>query len=105
MQVQYVSSFDKNIENVTNWAEEKGLINLENAPKQMLKVMEEIGETASSLAKGKQENLVDDIGDSFITLIILAKQCGYEPAICLEKAWNEIKDRTGKTENGVFIKN
>jgi hypothetical protein len=27
-----------------------------------------------------------------------------EPADCLEAAWNEIKHRTGKTVNGVFVK-
>ena len=48
---------------------------------------------------------LDGIGDSFVTLIILAKQLGLEPAECLEAAWNEIKNRTGKTVNGVFVKN
>jgi len=30
---------------------------------------------------------------------------GLTPSQCLEAAWNEIKDRTGKTVNGVFVKN
>ena len=89
---------------VRNWAIEKGIDKPENAPKQMLKVMEEVGETAGALAKNKQEELKDGIGDAFVTLIILAKQVGMEPADCLEAAWNEIKSRTGKTVNGVFIK-
>ena len=105
MEVKYISSFDKNIENVTRWAEEKHLLKPENATKQMLKVFEEVGETASALLKSKEDELIDGIGDSFVTLIILAKQKGFEPALCLEKAWQEIKDRTGKTENGIFIKN
>jgi len=37
-------------------------------------------------------------------LIILSKQLGYEPSECLESAWNEIKDRKGKTQNGIFVK-
>jgi len=40
----------------------------------------------------------------FVTLIILAYQLRLDPTKCLEHAWNEIKDRKGKTENGVFIK-
>ena len=99
-----VTTFDENINNVIIWASSRGLLTPQNANKQMLKVMEEIGETASALAKGKQEELIDGIGDSFVTLIILSKQLGLDPAYCLDKAWNEIKDRQGKTVNGVFIK-
>lgn len=96
--------FDILINNVISWAADKDILKAENASKQMLKVMEEIGETAGALAKNKQEELKDGIGDAFVTLIILAKQVGMEPADCLEAAWNEIKSRTGKTVNGVFIK-
>jgi NTP pyrophosphatase (non-canonical NTP hydrolase) len=98
-------TFDNLIENVTQWADDKNILKKENAPKQLLKVLEEVGETAGALLKNKEAEIKDGIGDSFVTLIILAKQLGLEPADCLEAAWNEIKDRTGKTENGVFIKN
>jgi len=89
---------------VSNWAFNKGILEKENAPKQMLKVMEEVGETAGALLKGNEEELKDGIGDSFVTLIILAKQLGYTPAECLQAAYNQIKDRTGKTVDGVFVK-
>ena len=97
--------FDKLIENVTQWADDKNILKPENSTKQMLKVMEEVGETAGALAKDNRVELKDGIGDSFVTLIILAQQCGFTPSECLEAAWDEIKDRTGKTINGVFIKN
>jgi len=87
------------------WAYEKGLLKRENAPKQMLKVLEEVGETAGALLKSNEAEIKDGIGDSFVTLIILAHQLGYTPEECLESAWNEIKDRTGKTKDGVFVKN
>ena len=92
------------IENVEKWADDKGLLKKENSHQQMLKVVEEVGETAAALLKGKNEELKDGIGDSFVTLIILAAQCGYTSQECLEAAWNEIKDRKGKTTNGTFIK-
>ena len=98
-------SFDELISNVAGWATDKGIDKKENAPKQLLKVLEEVGETAGALLKNKEAEIKDGIGDSFVTLIILAKQLGLEPADCLEAAWNEIKDRTGKTVNGVFVKN
>ena len=98
--------FDELIENVKGWAEDKDILKVENAPKQLMKVMEELGETAGAIAKSKQtDEIMDGIGDTFVTLIILSYQLGLEPAQCLERAWNEIKDRTGKTVNGVFVKN
>jgi NTP pyrophosphatase (non-canonical NTP hydrolase) len=98
-------TFDELIENVKFWAENKNILKEENAPKQLMKVMEELGETAGAIAKNrKTEEIQDGIGDTFVTLIILSYQLGLEPTQCLEAAWNEIKDRKGKTENGVFIK-
>lgn len=97
-------SFDEISDNVIGWAEDKDILKSENAPKQMLKVLEEVGETAGALLKSNKEGIKDGIGDSFVTLIILAKQLGLTPQECLEAAWNEIKDRKGKTQGGVFVK-
>ena len=36
--------------------------------------------------------------------MILAKQYGWTLEECVEYAFNEIKDRKGKTVNGAFIK-
>lgn len=99
-----VSSFDKLIVNVSEWANQKGLIKPENATKQMLKVIEEVGETASAMLKADEAKIIDGIGDSFVTLIVLSKQLGLDPTYCLESAWNEIKDRKGKMVDGTFIK-
>lgn len=89
---------------IHNWAKDRGILSYENRHKQMLKVMEEIGETASALAKEDTDAIKDGIGDSMVTLIILAYQSGWDPQDCLQAAWDEIKDRTGKTQSGVFIK-
>ena len=98
-------TFDELNALVKAWAESKELLAKENAPKQMLKVMEEVGETAGAIAKQNKAGMIDGIGDSFVTLIILSYQLGFDPTDCLTAAWNEIKNRTGRTENGVFIKN
>jgi NTP pyrophosphatase (non-canonical NTP hydrolase) len=90
--------------NVREWAEQKGLLKKENSAKQMLKVTEEIGEVAAAVARDNIEGLQDGIGDGFVTLIILAHQNGLTPEECLEVAWDEIKGRTGKMVNGVFVK-
>ena len=98
-------TFDELINNVKGWADAKDILKQENAPKQLMKVMEELGETAGAIAKNKKtDEIMDGIGDTFVTLIIRAYQMGLNPTECLEAAWNEIKDRTGNTVNGVFVK-
>lgn len=50
------------------------------------------------------QEIEDGIGDSIITLSIFAKQNFTSALKCLNLAWDEIKDRTGKTVGGTFIK-
>ena len=89
---------------VLKWAEERGLLKAENAPRQMLKLMEEVGELAGAMAKNKPGDIVDAIGDIQVVLIILSKQLGYDYEQCLVDAYNVIKERKGKLINGVFVK-
>ena len=95
---------DKLIKNVKLWADEKNLLKKENSHSQMLKVLEEVGETAGALLKKKDKEIIDGLGDSFVTLIILCYQLNLEPEDCLQAAWDEIKNRKGKTVNGTFIR-
>ena len=98
-------TFDNLIDNVTQWADDKDILKSENAPKQLMKVMEELGETAGAISKNKAtEEIQDGIGDTFVTLIILSRQLGLDPTECLEHARNEIQGRTRQTINAVFIK-
>jgi NTP pyrophosphatase (non-canonical NTP hydrolase) len=95
---------DELIINVKEWADAKGLLKEENSQAQMLKVLEEVGETAGAMLKKNEPEVIDGLGDSFVTLIILCYQLGLEPKDCLQAAWNEIKDRKGKTVDGTFIR-
>lgn len=90
--------------NVEDWADAKGLLKKENAPNQFLKVIEEVGELAAAVAREDSDETIDAIGDTFVTLIILSAQLGYDPVVCLGIAYNEIRNRTGRTVDGVFIK-
>ena len=89
---------------VKGWASDKDLLHRENVDYQILKVNEEIGELNGALARKDAEGIIDGIGDGFVTLIILSHQIGISPKKALLYAWNEIKDRTGETKNGVFVK-
>ena len=93
------------ITRVEDWAKEKGLLGeTANPDRQMLKLMEEVGETARALAYNDFDEIRDGIGDCVVVLIILAAQCGMTLEECMDEAWNEIKDRTGKLEDGLFKK-
>ena len=94
---------DKLVKLVEEWSRDRNLHEADSS-KQFLKVIEEIGEVADALAKDKPEELKDGIGDTVVTLIILAQQNGLTLEECLETAYNEIADRKGKTVNGVFVK-
>ena len=62
------------------------------------------GEVAAALARNDQDALRDGIGDVVVTLIILAMQNDMDLYECLNFAYDEIKGRTGKMVNGVFVK-
>ena len=98
---------DEYILRIEEWGIDRGLISVssnENSKAQMLKLMEEVGETARALAYGDQEGLIDGIGDCVVVLTILAQQCDTSLAECIDAAWDEIKDRKGRLEDGLFKK-
>jgi len=98
-----MKTFEELQEAVLEWADERDLLEA-NPNRQFLKVVEELGELASAMAKNQRENEIDAMGDLFVTLIILSRQINLNPVKCLEVAYNMIADRKGKTVDGVFIK-
>ena len=119
-------SFEELKEYVLDWAEDKDLLHSENADKQFMKFIEEIFEFKSEMdyfIKAKEildlnndnsyekekyklisERMILEYGDILVTLIILAKQLDIDPVICLQLAYEKIKDRKGQTINGKFVK-
>lgn len=91
------------ITQVEQWSKEKGLDQAEPT-KQFLKVSEEFGEIGAALARGNEADFKDAVGDTVVTLIILAQQKGYTLEECLQVAYAEISGRTGQMVDGVFVK-
>lgn len=85
------------------WSINKGLDQAEPT-KQFLKVSEEFGEIGAALARGNEADFKDAVGDTVVTLIILAQQKGYTLKECLQVAYDEIAGRTGQMVDGVFVK-
>lgn len=93
---------------VETWSKNKNLDTADSS-KQFVKVVEEVGEVASALARidvdpEAHDRLKDGIGDVVVTLIILAQQNGMTLEQCLQVAYDEIKGRKGVTVNGLFVK-
>lgn len=97
------NTLDQLVEQVQQWSIDKDLHN-GNPDRQALKFYEEAGEVAAALSRGNLEALKDGIGDTVVTLIILAQQHDMTLQECLQFAYDEIKGRKGKTINGTFIK-
>lgn len=98
---------------VLEWADDKDLLHSENAEKQFMKFIEEVFEFKTEcdisyyqgrVRKDLEHNLRLEMGDVFVTLIILCDQIGIDPVECLSMAYKKISKRTGKTINGQFIK-
>lgn len=119
-------NFEDLKDKVLCWADDKDLLHAENADKQFMKFIEEVFEFKTEFnvwglyKKFKHDknieqdfsikehdvwmSMKDEMGDIFVTLIILCEQIGIDPVKCLEMAYEKIKDRSGKTINGTFVK-
>ncbi|CDK35067.1 transcriptional regulator, Cro/CI family [Ligilactobacillus salivarius cp400] len=97
-------NFEKLHEFIIQWAEDRKIISPKNVSKQFIKVTEELGELAEGINKDNQGQIKDSLGDILVTLIILSKDLDVDLLDCLKGAYGVIKDRTGKTINGVFVK-
>ena len=93
---------DDLIDAVLQWGRDKEL----HDPKaQLNKVIEEVGEIAHEVSRNHYGADFDDaIGDSLVTILILADIGGNDPRECLALAYNAIKDRKGITSDGTFVK-
>jgi len=89
---------------IRQWADKRGLYDKGDPKTQALKLVEEVGETCRAILKGNDMEAIDGIGDCVVVLTNLAELLGESIEGCIEQAYFEIKDRTGKMENGTFKK-
>lgn len=107
---------------VEEWADDKDLLHSENAEKQFMKFIEEVFEFKTEMDYMKimgqntadvyedyeyietQENMKLEMGDIFVTLIVLCNQSGIDCVECLQLAYDKISKRKGKTVDGIFYR-
>jgi NTP pyrophosphatase (non-canonical NTP hydrolase) len=118
-------------EPIREWAQERGIFSKGDTKTQFVKLLEEVGELGSSILKGDGKEFKDAIGDIVVVLTNLTElankdvflQEHYEDVVgdggtreliftegeitiedCINTAFNVIKNRKGKMENGTFKK-
>ena len=89
---------------IRTWANDRGLYDGGDPKTQALKLVEEVGETCRAILKEDAKEMVDGIGDCVVVLTNLAELIGTPIEKCIDMAYNEIKDRKGKMDNGTFKK-
>ena len=89
---------------IRQWADERGIYDKGDEKTQYVKLMEEAGELAQAILKQNREEAVDAVGDMVVVLTNLAVFIGVDIEDCIASAYNEIKNRKGKMDNGTFIK-
>ena len=102
------NTFSDLVAKINEWADERNLKQAD--PKiQWMRITEEVGEIRDVLLKPTkftepQAALKDAIGDTLVTIIVLAHQLDLDVTECLSIAYEEIKNRKGKMVNGTFVK-
>ena len=89
---------------IRSWANNRGLYDGGDPKTQALKLTEEVGETCRAILKEDANAIIDGIGDCVVVLTNLAELIGTPIEECIDQAYDEIKDRTGKMDNGTFKK-
>jgi len=105
-------------QSIRDWAEDRGIYNRGDVKTQFVKLLEEVGELGKYILKNNESEVKDAIGDIVVVLTNLTEFCNYEIKgfnqtkntshtieDCINGAYNVIKNRQGKMENGTFVKN
>jgi NTP pyrophosphatase (non-canonical NTP hydrolase) len=116
---------------IREWAEKKGIYEKGDTKTQFLKLIEEVGELGKAILKKDIAETKDAIGDIIVVLTNLTELANkdifvkeyYEDVVgdggrpilqqesldisiedCVNSAYSVIEKRTGKMENGTFVK-
>jgi uncharacterized protein YabN with tetrapyrrole methylase and pyrophosphatase domain len=112
------------IDKTRQWFHDKGIIANSTPLKQLWKTQEELTETRDAAVKLKflgeivelqsgdgvdecldlLNEIKDGVGDQIVTLIGVCEMYGFSLEECLQMAYDTISKRSGKIENGIFVK-
>jgi NTP pyrophosphatase (non-canonical NTP hydrolase) len=87
---------------IVKWHYDRNLIEGSDDKTQFAKLIQEAGELSDNICK--ERSISDDIGDMMVVLINIAERNDLTLKYCLQKAYDDIKDRKGMMLDGVFVK-
>ena len=87
---------------IEQWHEDRNLIAGSTDKDQVLKLVQALGELSDSVCKEK--DMRDDLGDMLVVMINIMKRNNITIEECLQKAYDDIKDRKGRMVDGIFVK-
>lgn len=90
---------------IDRWFEDRGIVENGKPLAQAIKTLEETTEMFDALQRDNKEDLMDAVGDIYVTLRGVCLTYGVNMEDCVSAAYHEIKDRKGVlTPEGTFIK-
>ena len=94
--------FDKMID---KWMDDRGITENGTAMGQAIKTLEETTELLAAINSNDEKEIIDAIGDIYVTIRGVCKVKGIPFDKCVQAAYNEIKDRKGYLNaGGIFVK-
>ena len=90
---------------ILKWAAERGIMDNSTAYAQYGKMEEEFMEVGEALENRDKDELRKELGDLYVTAVMVANLYGLTMAECIDAAYDKIKDRKGYlNSDGVFVK-
>lgn len=87
---------------IVEWHKARNLIEGSSDHQQFEKLLEEVEELRLNIMNS--QDISDDVGDIIVVLINLCARNGLTLTDCMNVAYNDIKYRTGKMVDGIFVK-
>jgi hypothetical protein len=90
---------------IDRWFDERGITENSSPQTQAIKTLEEVTELLTAIQADDTYEIMDAVGDIYVTLRGVCKTGGLVFEDCVSQAYNEIKDRKGYlNKEGYFIK-
>jgi NTP pyrophosphatase (non-canonical NTP hydrolase) len=90
---------------IDRWFDDRGITENGKPLAQAIKTLEETTELLDAIQNDDMHEIMDAIGDIYVTLRGVCKVSDISFEECVSQAYNEIKDRKGHlTPQGTFIK-
>lgn len=90
---------------VVRWGEARGIIENSTSAAQVIKTQEEVQELVDAIAAKDKTAIMDAIGDTMVTLTMIAAIEDVPLVECYNAAYEQIKNRKGYlNSDGIFIK-